>query len=176
MARPDNQQDAMPQLVGEPGAVGAAGEERHMLGLLNAIHQRIMAVLDHQCSRHHDPLKTLEKIFLSHLRLVSNKPLLFHLLRYLLKTRRSGVREQIEKIIRQYEYDVMLILRLAKRKGSLRAGVNTRAAAVLYVGMLQGAVLRIGVTGEPETVLEDARMMLRAYIDGISLTMEGATP
>lgn len=146
----------------------AVDEERYIHGLLGSIHHRIMTVLDHQCSRHRDPLKALEKIFLSHLRFAANNPLLISMLHYLMGKRESPIHKQVTQIIRQYEYDVMLILRRAKRDGSIQQNVNPRESAVLFVAMLQGAVLRLGISTGRESVLEDAGMMLRAFLNGLS--------
>lgn len=135
--------------------------------LLTALHQRLMSLLDHQCSRSSDPLKTLENIFHSHLRFMTKNPLVPRLLQHLMESRESVVHKQAKEIIRQYEFDILLILRSAKSKGMLHEGVDTRAAAMLFVSMLQGIVLRSRITGDADAVLADAKAMIRGYLDAL---------
>jgi TetR/AcrR family transcriptional regulator len=133
--------------------------------LLTALHQRLMTLLDYQCSRSNDPLKTLEEIFHSHLRFMTKNPLVPRLLQHLMESRESEVHQQAKEIIRLYEFDILLIIRGAKAKGMLHEGVDTRAAASLFVSMLQGIVLRSQITGDTKAVLADAKAMIRGYLD-----------
>lgn len=135
--------------------------------LLTALHQRLMSLLEHQCSRSNDPLKTLEKIFHSHLRFMTKNPLIPRLLQHLMESRESEVRKQAKEIIRQYEFDIMLILRSAKSRGMLHEGVDIRAVAMLFVSTLQGIVLRIRITGDTDAVLADAKAMIHGYLDAL---------
>lgn len=143
--------------------------------LLTAVHQRLMTVLDHQSSRTSDPLATLENIFYSHLRFLTKNPLIPLLVKRLIRSNVMGVRNQVKGIIRQYESDILLILRKAKSKGLLHAGVDTRAAAGLFVSMLQGMVLRMHITGDAVAVYSDAKSMIRGYINALRSDIQGGS-
>lgn len=141
--------------------------------LLTAVHQRLMTVLDHQSSRSTNPLTTLENIFYSHLRFLTKNPLIPLLVNRLIRSNVIGIRDQVKGIIRQYEFDVQLILKNAKSKGLLHEGVDTRAVAGIFVSMLQGMVLRMHITGDIEAIHADAKSMIRGYINALRSDDQG---
>ena len=91
----------------------------------------------------------------------------------LIRSNVIGVRNQVKGIIRQYEFDVQLILKNAKSKGLLHEGVDTRAAAGIFVSMLQGMVLRMHATGDIEAIHSDAKSMIRGYINALRSDHQG---
>lgn len=144
--------------------------------LLTVLHKRLMSLLEHQCSRSNDPLETLEKIFHSHLRFLIKNPLIPRLLRHVMKSKDSMLHNQAKQIIRQYEFDTLLILRSAKSRGMLHARVDARATAMIFVSMLQGLVLRSRIIGDNDAVLADAKVMIHGYLETLRSEPPGGAP
>lgn len=138
-------------------------------GVLETIHQRLMLLLDHASTRSTHPLQALEDIFHAHLRFLLGNPLIPWLLKYMMTNRRSSLGKQVNKVMRDYQFDIYLILQSARSQGMLHSGVDTKAAALLFVSMLQGMVLRLQVIRDDDAVRADAQYMIRGYLDALRI-------
>ncbi|MCB1861102.1 MAG: hypothetical protein KDI47_05145 [Gammaproteobacteria bacterium] len=138
-----------------------------MDGLLSGVYKRLMLVLDHAAARSQDPLLVLERVYESHVSFLVRNPSVEKLLRHILGNPHSRVHQQVQKIMRVYEHEIAVIVQEAKSKGVIRNNVNVKAAATMFVGMVQAHLIRIQILGNGQTVRNEAREMLQLYMSGI---------
>lgn len=122
-------------------------------------------LLQQSPKRDPDAMQELEHTFYVHAKLITSFPEVpRRLLSWLLQDRDSGARRRVQKVIRRHESRVTRIIGHAKRQGLVRAEVEPRTAASLFIGMLQGLALRMGAdVRERELLLRAALDMFAAY-------------
>ena len=117
-----------------------------------------------------DPLKALEKAFQLQVSFIAKYPSVpGRLLAWYAQTGDVRVRSRIEGCIAEYEARVFRLISQAQHQGLVSANIDVRAAATLFVGLLQGMALRTSVSlSRPEILLREAAIVFPAFINGLS--------
>ncbi|HSH28736.1 MAG TPA: hypothetical protein VK971_02420 [Thiohalobacter sp.] len=138
-----------------------------MDGLLFNIYERLMTLLDHAACRDDDPLHALDRIFDSHLGFVIGNPAAAKLLRHVLGRPHPRMRVQIEKIMRLYEREVVVLVQEAKIKGLVVDEVDSEAVATVFVSLIQAQALRLQILADAEAVRNEAHRAWRVFANSI---------
>lgn len=95
------------------------------------------------------PLANLERVFHAHVALVAENPglprVLFHELR---STGNSKVRPAVASMLEDYGRRLAKLFEQAKASGEVPQDLDAALASVLFVGAVQGLVIRAAVAGE----------------------------
>lgn len=90
-----------------------------------------------------EPLAILERVFLAHVGFVARHPgvprILFHELQ---RPADSEFHERVRMMVGAYRQRLCALLVLAKERGQLPASLDEEAAAVLFIGTVQGLVVQ----------------------------------
>ncbi len=113
------------------------------------------------------PLAKLERAFAAHVAFVAAHPgvprVLFHELQY---PGRSPVRIVVRALIADYRRRLAHLLDEAKAAREIAEGVDTTLAAVLFIGAVQGLVIRAALAGGEAALARSAQPMFALLLDG----------
>lgn len=132
------------------------------------VRERLMGVLDRAAAGGVDPLDTVYRMFTAHMGFIAKHPAIPRLLfSELLHKKNSKFRDLIQGIIAGYEKRIADLLEQAKAQGLARPDLNCESAAVLYIGMIQGLVLRSSVLGARHTLKDTAQGTFATFVAGV---------
>lgn len=180
--------EAMVELAAEqnPGNITTAAIAKHMgltQGALfrhfpnkDAILQAVMAwVADRLLSRMEkavqaapSPLAALEAMFMAHVEFVVEHPgaprMLFGELQ---RAEQTAAKRLARTFIRRYGERLHQLLEQGKAAGELDSGLDTEAAATLFIGTIQGLVMQSLLAGDVGRIRRDAPRVFTIYQRGI---------
>lgn len=119
------------------------------------------------------PMDCLQAVFLAHAAYVVAHPgvprILFHELQ---TTQDTPVKVRVRMLLQEYRLRILGWLQAALDEGDLPAGLDMQAAAVLFVGALQGLVMQAILTGDLSQVSVLAPRVHALWRSGLSSTVE----
>ena len=117
------------------------------------------------------PLAALEAIFLAHIDFVAKHPgvprMLFG------ELQRAGEtlpKRMVQTLVQDYGQRLRTLLEAGKAQGELDAKLDVNAAAVLFIGTIQGLVMQSILAGDPTQILGAASGAFAIYRRGIGRT------
>ena len=124
-------------------------------------------VLDEAVDEAASPLANLERVFRAHVGLVAANPglprVLFHELQ---STGDSPVRVAVREMVADYRKRLGRLIDAAKDAGELSRDLDTALATMLFIGAVQGLVIRAALTGHDAALAQSAPAMFRLLVDG----------
>jgi TetR/AcrR family transcriptional regulator len=124
-------------------------------------------VLDEAVDDAASPLANLERVFSAHVGLVDANPglprVLFHELQ---STGDSPVRVAVREMVADYRKRLARLIDAAKDAGEVSRDLDTALATVLFIGAVQGLVIRAALTGRDAPLANRAPAMFRLLADG----------
>jgi len=131
------------------------------------VEERLGAVVDEAFARGGEPIEVLERVFLAHVRFVSRHPgvprILFHELQ---RPADSDFHDRVRRTVRGYSKRLGLLLADAKRAGQLPASLDEEAAAVLFIGTVQGLAVQSTLFRAGAGMEAVARRLFPLLLDG----------
>ncbi|TXH89437.1 MAG: TetR/AcrR family transcriptional regulator [Rhodoferax sp.] len=132
------------------------------------VRERLMGVLEKAAAGGKDPLDTLERMFTAHIGFIAQHPAIPRLLFSELLHKKSGrFQELIVGIISGYEARIAGLLQAAQAQGLVRNDLDCTSAAVLYIGMVQGLVLRSNVLDGQQRLQTTAQSTFAVFKAGL---------
>ncbi len=86
---------------------------------------------------------------------------------------RSGetlAKRLVQTLIRQYQQRLRRLMEAGKTQGELNADLDVDAAAVLFIGTIQGLVMQSLLAGKVSRIRRDAPAVFVIYLRGITST------
>ena len=114
------------------------------------------------------PLAALEAIFMTHIDFVSRHPGVPRIL--LAELQRAGMtpaKEMVQTLLKRYEERLCSLIEQGKSCGELEPTVATASAATLFIGTIQGLVIRSLLTENPKKMQTDAAGVFSVYQRGV---------
>jgi TetR/AcrR family transcriptional regulator len=131
------------------------------------VEEQLGAVVDEAFRGGGAPLAILERVFLAHVRFVSEHPgvprILFHELQ---RPADSDFHERVRKTVRGYRKRLGTLLSDAKRAGELSPSLDEEAAAVLFIGTVQGLAVQSTIFRGEAGMNAAARRLFPLLLDG----------
>lgn len=119
------------------------------------------------------PMQTLEQVFLAHVGFVARYPgvtrILYHELQ---RPGDSLVQARLRAMVGGYRQRLCAAMAEARRLDELPQALDEEAAAVLFIGTVQGLVVQSSLFGDERGMLEAAQRLWPLLLDGI----RGAAP
>lgn len=116
-----------------------------------------------------NPLAALQEVFIAHIDFVVAYPgvprVIFQELQHAQET---PLKAAVRELMQQYRTLVMGLLQDAKAKDLLAFDADLPAAAVLFVGSIQGLVMQSLLSGQVETITAQAPGVFSIYVRGIA--------
>jgi len=138
------------------------------VAVMQWIRERLMKTLNKAAADATDPLDAIQRMFLAHITFISKHPAIPRLLfSELLHKKNSKLRQLIQEIISGYEAKIAGLLETAKSQSMVSADLDSKSAAVLYIGMIQGLVMQKSIFGEKRSMLQEAEKTFPIFLHGI---------
>ncbi len=138
------------------------------LAVMGWIRERLMAVLGKAASEASDPLDAIQRMFLAHVAFVSKHPAIPRILFSELQHKKDGkMRHLIQELVAGYEARIAGLLEDAKKQSLVDENLDSRSAAVLYIGMIQGLVMQVSIFGGKRSLLHEAEKTFPIFLHGI---------
>jgi hypothetical protein len=117
------------------------------------------------------PLEELEHVFCFQAMFVTQHPdIPNRLLGWLSQDRDSRIRLRIQRVIGHYESRLARTIERGKRQGLIRANIDPRTAACIFIGMIQRLALRVNANlRQRKRLLREAFEAFALYRAGIAL-------
>lgn len=116
-----------------------------------------------------DPLLSLQSVFMAHVGFVIEYPgvprIIFQELQHAQDTL---LKASVRALMQRYRFLVINLLQDAKERGLLAKDLDLSAAAVLFMGSVQGLVMQSMLTGQVQAMATQAPGVCAIYLRGIT--------
>lgn len=147
-------------------------KEAILQAVMSWVSERLLARVDEATRGAASPAAALEAIFMTHIDFVVRHPGVPRMLfRELQRAGDSLPKKMAQAMIRQYGERVRRIIETGKSSGQFAAALDVHAAAVLFIGMIQGLVMQSLLAGKVGQMRRDAPGVFAIFRRGI-----GAAP
>jgi AcrR family transcriptional regulator len=135
---------------------------------LSWVSERLLARVDKAAEGAAAPAAALEAMFMAHIDFVARHPGVPRMLFGELQLPGETLpKRMVQTLIRQYEQRLRRLMEVGKAQGELSAGLNVDAAAVLFIGTIQGLVMQSLLAGKVSRIRHDAPAVYAIYRRGI---------
>ncbi len=125
---------------------------------------RLLARIDRAAAGIASPLSAMEAVFMSHIDFVLDHPgvprIIFGELQRGDATR---TRQITHELVQRYAEKIRNHIERGKRVGEIASDVDTRAAALLFIGTIQGLVMQSMLSGDIRRIRQDAPGVYALY-------------
>ena len=132
------------------------------------VSERLLASVDKAAESGASPAAALEAMFMTHIDFVSKHPgvprMLFGELQ---RSDETLAKRMVQTLIRQYEQRLRRLMEAGKAQGELSAELDVDAAAVLFIGTIQGLVMQSLLAGKVSRIRREAPAVYAIYRRGI---------
>lgn len=136
--------------------------------VIHWIREQLMKVLEKAASGATDPINAIERMFFAHITFISKHPSIPRLLfSEMLHKKNSKLRNLLQEIISGYEGRIAGLLEAAKDQSLVARDLDSKSAAVLYIGMVQGLFMQVSIFGGKRLLLDEAGKTFPIYLHGI---------
>lgn len=130
--------------------------------------ERLLASVGEAAQHAASPIAALEAVFMTHIDFVSRHPSVPRMLfGELQRPRTTLAKRMVQTMIYTYHEQLCPLLQAGKAQGELDAELDVEAAAILFIGTIQGLVLRSLLTGDIACIRHDAPQTFSLYRRGI---------
>lgn len=130
--------------------------------------EHVMQRLNTAAKEANSPLAKLKAMFLAHIEFINQYPGVPRLLLgQLQNSRLTPARRMVQSLLDRYRERVEQQLAQAQLNGELRRDLNIEAAAIQYIGMIQGLVVQSLLIGDKEYVARQAPCVFDLFCHGI---------
>lgn len=130
--------------------------------------ERLLSRIDRAAQSASSPVAALEAMFMAHAEFVVEHPgvprMLFGELQ---RAESTAPKRMVQTIIRRYGERLHRLIADGKAKGELSASLDTEAAAILFIGTIQGLVMQSLLAGDVGRIRHDAPRVFAIYLRGI---------
>ena len=136
--------------------------------VMSWVTERLLARVDKAAEGTTSPVAALEAVFMTHIDFVSEHPgvprMLFGELQ---RPGETLPKRMVQTLIQHYGERLHRLLEAGKAQGELDAGLDVEAAAVLFIGTIQGLVMQSLLAGKVSRIRRDAPAVFAIYRRGI---------
>lgn len=136
--------------------------------VMSWVSERLLARVDKAAEGATSPALALEAMFMAHIEFVSEHPgvprMLFGELQ---RPGETLPKRMVQTLINHYGERLRRLLEAGKAQGELDAGLDVGAAAVLFIGTIQGLVMQSLLAGDVARIRNDAPGVFAIYHRGI---------
>lgn len=145
-----------------------ANKDDIWLAVMRWIRESLMRVLSKAAAEATDPLDAIQRMFLAHIAFVSKHPSIPRILFSELQHKQDGkIRHLIQELVSGYESRVAGLLEAAKEQSLVDEQLDSKSAAVLYIGMIQGLVMQVMIFGGKRSLMHEAEKTFPIFLNGI---------
>lgn len=137
---------------------------------MNWVSSRLMARVDRELAQATSPTAALEAVFLAHIDLVARHPGLPRVLfSELQRAEPTPARQAARTLLRDYGAKLEQIIALGKVAGEIGHDTEATAAAVMFIGAIQGLVMQAMISGDVEQMRRAAPPVFALYRQALGI-------
>jgi len=144
-------------------------------GILEAVMawvaEQLLARLNEAIQEATSPLAALRAMFMTHIAFIAEHPgvprLLFGELQ---SAEKAASKEMVHALLKGYREQLHRLIEKGKADGELDTNLDTEAAAILFIGTIQGLVMQSLLAGDVGHIRHDAPRVFAIYHRGIRRT------
>jgi AcrR family transcriptional regulator len=133
--------------------------------------ERLLSRVDAAMQAESSPLAALEAVYMAHIAFVIEHPgvprILFGELQ---RAEETASKRMVQTLIQHYGERLHRLLEQGKADEELETDLDTEAAALLFIGMIQGLVMQSLLAGNVDRIRHDAPKVFAIYRQGIRRT------
>lgn len=141
-----------------------ANKEAILESVMNWVAKRLLARIDKAMLGQETAIAALQAAFMTHIQFISDHPgvprLLFGELQ---RKENSAPKKLVNALLSQYHQRLQQTLKQGKENQELDAELDVEAAAMLFIGSIQGLVVQSIVLGNSDTLLQAAKDIFVLY-------------
>jgi len=130
--------------------------------------ERLLARIDRASQGIESPLAAMQAMFMSHVEFVAEHPgvprMLFGELQ---RTESTPAKRMVQTLLQRYGERLNRFIELGKACGELSITLDNEAAAMLFIGSIQGLVMQSLLAGDVDRIRRDAPRVFDIYRRGI---------
>ncbi len=130
--------------------------------------ERLLTRIDRSARGIESALEAMEAMFMSHVDFVAEHPgvprMIFGELQ---RAESSAAKRMVQTLIRRYAERLQVLIEKGKANGELVAELDDEAAAMLFIGTIQGLVMQSMLDGDMQRIRRDAPRVFAVYRRGI---------
>ncbi len=147
-------------------------KEAILQAVMSWVTERLLARVDKAAKGVESPVAALEAIFMAHIGFVSEHPGVPRvLLGELQRPGKTLVKCIVQTLTEHYGERLRLLLEAGKAQNELGAELDVEAAAILFIGTIQGLVMQSLLEGNVAGIQRDAMRVFAIYRRGIEATL-----
>ncbi|MBT9475117.1 TetR/AcrR family transcriptional regulator [Polaromonas sp.] len=147
-----------------------ASKEAVWLAALDWASDTLMARLNAAASTAPGPLAALQAVFIAHVDFVMAYPGVPRVIfQELQQAEDTPLKARVRSLMQQYRALLMALLQQAHQQQLLAPGTDLQAAAVLFVGSVQGLVMQSLISGQVSAMAAQAPGVFTLYLRGLTL-------
>lgn len=141
-----------------------ANKEAILESVMNWVAKRLLSRIDTAMQGQETAIAALRAAFMTHIQFISDHPgvprLLFSELQ---RKENSAPKKLVNALLSQYQQRLQQTLEQGKKTKELDADLDVEAAAMLFIGSIQGLVVQSIVLGNSDTLLQAAQDIFMLY-------------
>ena len=138
--------------------------------VMSWVSERLLVLVDKAAEDAASPVAALEAVFMTHVDFVSEHPGVPRMLFGELQRPGETLPKQLaQTLIHRYGERLRHLLEAGKAQGELHATLDVNAAAVLFIGTIQGLVMQSLLAGDVSRIRRDAPGVFAIYRRGIGV-------
>lgn len=149
-----------------------ASKDAVLEATMSWVGERLLARVDQAAEGAASPAAALQAMFTAHIDFVARHPGVPRVLfAELQRSDETLAKRMVQTLLRQYEQRLRRLMEAGRTQGELDAKLDAEAAAVLFIGTVQGLVMQSLLAGKIGRIRRDAPAVFAIYLRGI-----GAAP
>lgn len=138
-------------------------------GVMDWVAVRLMKRIDNAIASESKAIKKLEAMFFAHITFVSKHPGIPRILFGELQHNKDSIPKQmVQKLIGQYANKLQIVMQTGKDSGELTPDLDIEAAALLFIGSIQGLVMQSMLASDPKYMIDRAESVFNVYQRALS--------
>lgn len=148
-----------------------ANKEAIWQAVMEWVADRLLTRIDRSAEGIESPLAAMEAIFLSHIEFVAEHPGVPRMMFGEMQRAEATPAKRIaQSLMQRYGERLAKLVEQGKRRGELAADLDGQAAAILFIGTIQGLVMQSMIAGDVQRMRRDAPRVFAIYRRGIGRT------
>lgn len=146
-------------------------KDKILQAVMTWVTERLLARVDKAAEGLTSPLAALEAMFMAHIEFVSEHPGVPRML--FSELQRAGEtipKRMVQTLTHNYRKRLCSLLDAGKEQGELDVDLDVDAAAILFIGTIQGLVMQSLLAGDVASIRRDALKVFSIYRRGIKVS------
>lgn len=143
-------------------------KEAIIQAVMEWVAERLLGRVEQAAQAHASPLAALEAMFMAHVDFVAEHPGIPRMLfGELQRSGESGPKRMVRTLIRRYGERLGRLIKQGKECGELDDRLDVEAAAILFIGTIQGLVMQSLLAGDVQRIRREGPRVFGLYRRGI---------